>query len=151
MNEEKKDPQREKLEQMSEKELLVELTYQQQKASRRTFQLMIVGAAVVALLLIVSIIVVPRVVKTLKGADSAITEAEATLTGLQGVVETAGGTIKGIDTMVTGVNDLVEDNSEALTEAISKISTIDFEKLNSSIGDLQAILEPLAKFFNVFN
>jgi len=154
----KKNSYREKLEQMSEKELLLELTYEQQQASRRTFHLMLVGAALVVILLIVAIIIVPKTVKLLNNANTAVTEATATIAevkgtvgGMEVLVSGAGDSLEGIDVMVDGINAFISDNTDALTESIAKINQIDFEKLNTSIGELQAILEPLANFFNIFH
>ena len=56
-----------------------------------------------------------------------------------------------VDSLVTNVDTLVTTNQDGLVEAMNKINAIDFEALNKAIRDLSAIVEPLAKFFNVFS
>ena len=66
-------------------------------------------------------------------------------------------TIDEIDTMVaemttasTNLNKLVDDNSQALTDAINNIAGIDFEGLNKAIKDLKDTVGPMASFFGRF-
>ena len=39
---------------------------------------------------------------------------------------------------------------QSLEQTMEKLDSIDTEKLNQAIDDLSAVVEPLAKFFNVF-
>ncbi len=93
--------------------------------------------------LIVALILVPQV--------------ELTLSNINQVANDAQEAIGNVDTMVfemtdasKNLNQLVGDNSEALTKAVTDMSNIDFEGLNKAIQDLQDTVGPMASFFNKF-
>ena len=52
--------------------------------------------------------------------------------------------------MAESVDDLVTTSQACGEQAMDRLNTIDFKKLNQAIGDLADVVEPLAKFFNVF-
>ena len=71
-------------------------------------------------------------------------------------------TLDSVDTMVRNTNAFVEENTEGLTDALSRlsdidfsglndmvsdISEIDFDTLNDSIRDLHDIIDPIARLF----
>lgn len=56
-----------------------------------------------------------------------------------------------VDSLVTNVDTLVTTNQDGLVETLDKINAIDFNTLNKAIKDLAAVIDPLAKFFNVFS
>lgn len=129
-----------KLEDMTEEELLLELTRSQSRSARRTG---IVAAAAVVLVLVLTaavVILVPAGLRTLAHAD-------ATLNDVQAAVARAETSMDNIDAMVTNVNTLVEENVESLSGLIEKISSIDFDKLSQSIEQLKAAVEPLSRLF----
>ncbi len=51
------------------------------------------------------------------------------------------------DTALAAQNTLIADNSGNLTNAVTKISKIDFERLNNSIKALSDVVTPLARLF----
>ena len=56
-----------------------------------------------------------------------------------------------LDDMLGNVNHLVVTSEETVNDAMKKIENIDIDTLNKAIQDLSDVVEPLAKFFNVFN
>lgn len=83
--------------------------------------------------------------------------ATTTLSNIDQVAGEMYETIDEIDTMVaemttasTNLNKLVDDNSQALTDAINNIAGIDFEGLNKAIKDLKDTVGPMASFFGRF-
>ena len=52
--------------------------------------------------------------------------------------------------MVQDVDALVATGQQSLEQTMDKLNTIDFDALNQAIGDLENVVEPLAKFFKVF-
>lgn len=52
--------------------------------------------------------------------------------------------------MAESVDDLVTTSQAGVKQATDKLNTIDFKTLNQAIRDLADVVEPLAKFFNVF-
>lgn len=53
--------------------------------------------------------------------------------------------------MVQNVDELATTSQSAVEQAAEKLNIIDFETLNKAIQDLADVVEPLARFFNVFN
>lgn len=53
--------------------------------------------------------------------------------------------------MVENVDTLATTSQSAVEHATEKLDTIDLETLNRAIADLADVVEPLAKFFNVFH
>ena len=53
--------------------------------------------------------------------------------------------------MVENVDALVVSSQDGVEQAMSKLNSIDFEALNKAIAHLSDVVEPLARFFNVFN
>ena len=53
--------------------------------------------------------------------------------------------------MVENVDTLATTSQSAVEHATEKLDTIDLETLNKAIEDLADVVEPLAKFFNVFH
>ena len=52
--------------------------------------------------------------------------------------------------MVQDVDALVATGQQSLEQTMDKLNTLDFDALNQAIGDLENVVEPLAKFFKVF-
>ena len=53
-------------------------------------------------------------------------------------------------TMVKNVDDLVVTSQAGVEQAMDQLNAIDFNTLNRAIDDLADVVDPLAKFFNVF-
>ena len=53
--------------------------------------------------------------------------------------------------MIRNVDSLVTTSQDSLEQMMAKLNTIDFESLNDAIRNLADVVEPLAKFFNVFH
>lgn len=102
--------------------------------------------AVVATFLVVLIavvILVPQISETLGHINKVATDAEAAIENVDEMVLEMTDASKNL-------NQLVGDNSEALTEAVTNMSNIDFDGLNEAIKDLQDTVGPMASFFNKF-
>ena len=56
-----------------------------------------------------------------------------------------------LQAMVRDVDALVVTGQQSLEQTMEKLNTVDFDALNQAIGDLSDVIEPLAKFFKVFN
>ena len=53
--------------------------------------------------------------------------------------------------MVENVDALVVSSQDGVEQAMSKLNSIDFDALNKAIAHLSDVVEPLARFFNVFS
>ena len=56
-----------------------------------------------------------------------------------------------LGTMVQNVDTLVATTQEGVEQTMEQMNAIDFEELNRAIANLSDVVEPLAKFFNVFH
>lgn len=75
-------------------------------------------------------------------------QMETVLTNLEIVTEQLAGMDLG--EMVRNVDELVVTSQAGVEETMSKLNSIDFAELNRAIGNLSDVVEPMAKFFNVF-
>lgn len=78
-----------------------------------------------------------------------VSQMQEVLTNLQEVTEKL--TAVDFGGMINGVNSLVESGQSGLEQTVEKLNSIDFDSLNKAIKNLEAVVEPMAKFFKVFN
>ena len=93
-------------------------------------------AGIFIVLLITVILLLPKVMETLSGANKAIAQISETM------VE--------VDEVFESVKTLIEESEQGLSLAIDSMNSIDFEGLNQSITDLGNVVSPLANFFSKF-
>lgn len=93
-------------------------------------------AGVFLMLLVTAAFLVPKITVTLHKADVC----------LEQISYTAGQ----VDEVFESVELLVEDSSEGVAQALDNMNSIDFEKLNQSIDDLNQVVSPLSSFFGRF-
>ena len=77
---------------------------------------------------------------TLSEATSLVGKAEETLENLDESLE-------GMNTMISDVDGVLVDNTEAMEEAIAKIGNIDVDSLNQSIQDLNKVVSSMGRLF----
>ena len=58
-----------------------------------------------------------------------------------------GGILSDASKLVKNTDAGVQQSLQELQQALEKLNSLDFEGLNQSIADLQAIVEPLSKLF----
>lgn len=120
----------------------------QEKYARLQFIMSAAGAlcAVAALLLAFwcAVTVVPKAVTTLNQVNTVLAQAETELTGLQEITDQLG---EALPEMIDNTNKLVVGAQNELGDAAAKLNNIDIDGLNKAIGDLQAVVKPLAKLF----
>ncbi len=128
------------LEEMSERELLIEIAKLQRKEAR-SGKVAAVATVVLALVLVLALgAAVPVVFDALGQMGDALAEVEQ-------VAKDAQDSLKDVDVLVGNLNIVLEDNMDALNKTLTQVGEIDVESLNKSIEELGAILEPLAKLF----
>ena len=76
-------------------------------------------------------------------------QTEVVLTNLTEVTDQLAGMDLG--TMVKNVDELVVTSQAGVEQAMNTLNSIDFDTLNQAIEDLANVIEPLAKFFNIFH
>ncbi len=56
-----------------------------------------------------------------------------------------------LEGMVQDVDKLAQTSQQGVEQAMDKLNGLDLETLNKAIADLADVVEPLARFFNIFN
>ena len=128
-----------KYEDMTEHELLVELLRSQKQEARSRKISAIVNTALLALLLGCALIALPRL-------QALAVQAGDTLSDLQLTITQAQQSLRAIDSLANDVDQLVGDNTEAVSQSLQKLSEVDLDGLNAAIKNLSQILQPMADF-----
>ncbi len=81
----------------------------------------------------------------------ALSHAEETLSDIDGLVSTADAALTAANAAASTANKVVADNADAVSDAMEKINSVDFDTLNRAINDLADIVEPLARVSNFFS
>ncbi len=132
-----------KLEEMTDHELLVRLV-QKQTANARDQKLAAIGClALAAIFAVALVILVPQVLNTLNEVNGVAAQVNT-------LASQAQSTLTSVDGLVKNVDGVVADNTDAITEAVQKMNSIDFQSLNDSIVALKTVVEPLADLFGGF-
>ena len=87
--------------------------------------------------------VVPKALHILEDAEQMLTSAETAVTQISAMSES-------ITATSTNLNTFITDNSQMLTDAVTNMNSIDYDKLNQAITDLQTAVEPFANFMSRF-
>ncbi len=119
---------------------LIKLT-KKQLFFQRILAISMVGILVA--IVVAAFVMIPKVTITLNHINSVAVKAEESLAKVDSMTEDISGSAKGFDR-------LMDDNAQQLTEAVTKISEIDFDGLNQAIKDLQDAIGPMANFMNRF-
>lgn len=128
----------------SERELLATITEVQRRSLRHARITSIVCLVIAALLVLLALLTLPRAASALNRMDAALVKLEDTMGTLNEFIENA-------DVLSEAAARLGEMDIDSLNSGIREISQIDFETLNNAIGDLSDVIQPLARFVNLFN
>ena len=132
--------EKKKLEDMTDRELLIELVKSQRKDEMGQRITAIATIGLFAAVCIALCIVIPKVV-------TLITDLSTSLEEVTALVSQAEDSLAGIDDMIANVDKVVVENTDAVNEVLGNFNSVDFNELNSAIKDLGDVVEPLAKFF----
>lgn len=128
----------------TETELLSELVKLQKKTAKRTgvvaFSMIVIAAVVLAS----AVLIVPKVMTTLMAAETTLEQA----TTLMGDVKNS---LDGMNKMISNVDTVLTDNTEAMSDAIKKIGDIDIDGLNDSIKKLNGAVDGLNKIVSPYS
>ncbi|MBR4530464.1 MAG: hypothetical protein IKO80_09330 [Lachnospiraceae bacterium] len=86
-------------------------------------------------------IVIPQVTATLENANTLLTGANRTLQDIDAMSAS-------LTETSNSLNALVGDNAKTLTDSVQKLSSIDFDGINSAVHDLETAVGPLADAVN---
>lgn len=138
-------------EQNTQKDEMLEIMYKTVRKQIFYARIGAVSGVVIALVLVVvSLVVVPKVYKTLKQAETILTDASDVVLNANEAIDSVKTMSDSITEVGNKLDTFVENNSKSLETVVSNMEKIDFEGLNGAIEDLGNVVEPLAKFFHVF-
>lgn len=132
---------------MSDHDLLVAMLKAQEKDARRGLLAAISGFTIAGVFAVAFAILLPVAISSLKSINNAVEDCTVMIESASVTITQAQTTLEGIDSMTESVNGVVTDNTDAVTEALEEINSIDIETLNQAISDLSAVVRPLANFF----
>lgn len=136
--------------QMTEKELMTELVNNSRKqlfyARIRTFAALTGAVAVIFFLISMA----PGLLKTVNQANEVMAQASETIVLANTAIESITEMSSAITDMGENMDTFITENAESVAKVMEKIESVDFEGLNKAIKDLGTVIEPLAKFFNIF-
>lgn len=127
----------------SEDKLSAMLKYQKKQTLHSRITMIAVLLFVVFFVLTV-FAVVPRVVSLSEKANDTLETAETELHK----VDTA---LDDVSKLIGSVNNMVDDNTDAIGETVKKLNGIDFDSLNDAIKNLNDVIKPLSDFFKNFS
>lgn len=132
------------------KDLMTELVNNSRKqlfyARVRTLAMVIIAAAVILFLISMA----PGLLKTVNQANDVMVQASDTITLANAAIESITEMSGAITDMGENMDTFITENAESVAAVMEKIEAVDFEGLNKAIKDLGTVIEPLAKFFNIF-
>ena len=145
---------------MEEKQTLEKLLYKQNRYAK--WQCILTAAAALCCvgIFVLVLTLMPPIQAVTEQMNTVLTDLEAVTGQLEGEMDTILSNLNTVtdelaradlEGMVADVDSFVTTGQEAVEQATEKLNIIDFETLNQAIGDLADVVEPLAKFFNVFN
>ena len=121
----------------------IEKSGRQKNVTNLLLCLFMLAAAVSCVTLCVMVCrLLPQVNDLLGQMETVMTDLEQTVRRLSAL---------DLESMVANANSLAVVAQESLQQTMEKLNTVDFETLNKAIEDLSKLIEPLAKFFGMFN
>ena len=131
-------------------------TKQQLKLAKLQCIFSVAAAVCCAALLIVVVTAVPKLLSLVETTEALAARANTVLSDLE--IVTGELARSDLEQMVDNVNVLVDQSKEGVamakdgvTLAVERINEIDIATLNQAIKDFSDVVEPLAKFFNIFD
>ena len=121
----------------------IEKSGRQKNVTNLLLCLFMLAAAVSCVTLCVMVCrLLPQVNDLLGQMETVMTDLEQTVRRLSAL---------DLESMVANANSLAVVAQDSLQQTMEKLNTVDFETLNKAIEDLSKVIEPLAKFFGMFN
>ena len=131
-------------------ELLRQLIALQKRELRHARFVSVIAAVVLALLLCAALLLAPRVLNLLSHAERALQDIDVLAADASALVGSVTGTATEAERLVDSANALLADNTQAVADALEKVNSVDFQRLNTAIDDFAAAVEPLAKLGRLF-
>ena len=124
----------------------------QKNNSRRLLVIEIAAILIFVLQAVTTALVLPRAIKAMDAvtelsdrADEVIDNADKTITEVNEAIQHVESSLDTADKILDSTTELFDANTEKLTEAVDRLSELNFDDLNASVEALRKVLEPLAR------
>jgi len=124
-------------------ELQTGILTEMQKMTKKTLMYQRITTGLVLVFVIAILCVVPSLLKTLEAVRYTLSEVDA-------AVEEANTAVSQAEDTMKDLSDFVATAGNDLNEVVESFQTVDFDSLNNAIKNLDATVEPFAKFFGTF-
>ena len=141
--------QAEKLREQSD--LLEQLIRLQKKELRNARLTALASLVVIVVLVAAGAILVPRAAALLDHIEHSLTDIDTLAAEAGTMLSEAQSTVSQVDSLARNANRVVVDNTEAVKEAMDKLNSVDFQRLNEAVDSLAQAVEPLAKLSSLFH
>ena len=131
----------------SDHDLQSEILKYEKKAARRTMMVAVALFVIAGIFLVAAIIIVPQVVKTLESVQTTLEQTTELVGKAETTLDNLDNSLNGMNDMIADVDTVLTDNTDAMEEAITKISNIDVDSLNQSIDDLNKVVSAMGRLF----
>lgn len=121
---------------MNNEELLQKILKEQKKSTLGSRITAIACVVIAVAVIAAAAILIPRTIKV--SAD------------IQGTIEQVNEAVEEARSLISNTDELVADNTEAVTVTLDKLKEIDIDSLNTAIKNLSDTIEPLANFVRLF-
>ena len=128
-------------------DLQSEILKYEKKAARRTMMVAVALFVIAGIFLVAAIIIVPQVVKTLESVQTTLEQTTELVGKAETTLDNLDNSLNGMNDMIADVDTVLTDNTDAMEEAITKISNIDVDSLNQSIDDLNKVVSAMGRLF----
>ena len=130
--------------------LLRHLAAMQKKELRHARFISVVSLAALAFLIVVTVLLAPRVLNLLGHAERSLENIDVLAADATALISGSANTVKAAETLVQEANTLLAENTQDVADALDKINSVDFKRLNDAIDGFAAAVEPLAKVGRLF-
>ncbi len=129
---------------------------QQAKYAKLQFIFSISAVAICLVFVILALMILPQAHDMVSRTEVLLQNLETATeklaeTDLDAIISNVDSLVSNVDSLVSNADSLVSTGQGGMQEALEAIEKIDFEKLNDAIEGFSAVVEPLAKFFNIFD
>ncbi len=130
-----------------EKENTIDILEDVRKSNQKNLMYQRISTILMLIFVVAVLLVIPRVISTLDSAKKVLNTGYETLVHMNDAISQLETAIDAVDSL----SGQAENAMAGMDDALQKLNSIDIDTLNGAITDLSDVVEPMAKFFNVFN
>ena len=131
-------------------ELLQELVRLETSRLRHARFATFICIVLVAALAVMGVVYGPRLASLLENAEDTVVKISALTEDAEDLAKNVKTLTSDANHMVQNINRVVINNTKAVTDALEKLNSIDFERLNEAVNDLADTVAALSNLTSIF-